>query len=307
KLKSQYSLFEMPMFKKAKEEPPVAVVQPVSTGDNHVLITLKQCDDQVLSMLDMPPPPSLSSTPFSLMDAITHPTLISPRFPLASKSDGGLASCIDIGKNSRRIFCQLIDFINSLRPVADFDISEKAAISKNVAPAFVLYTIVQYSINQQAPAHCLSLPLGQTVSRDLSLLEVPQEDSKGNVMAEMRVAELKGAVMDQLTIYTRELNLSDLEQSAIRALIVLEANYSLPEHRNALLGAARASILEALHGYLSSSYSKQESTIRFGNMMLLIGKVQQHASQVISFLQFLKDNHMPVDPILDRFLLSHSF
>lgn len=39
-------------------------------------------------------------------------------------------NCSDISKNSRRVFCQLIDFINSLRPVADFDSDEKADIAK---------------------------------------------------------------------------------------------------------------------------------------------------------------------------------
>ncbi|GMR32292.1 hypothetical protein PMAYCL1PPCAC_02487, partial [Pristionchus mayeri] len=302
------SFLDEPLFKKSKEtESPAAPVQPVSIGDHHVLVTLKQCDDQVLSMLDIIPPESLSSSLFTLPDAITHPTLVSPRIALAMATDGGLATCVDISKNSRRVFCQLIDFINSLRPVADFDIAEKADIVKSVAPSFILYNIVQYSINHQSPPHCLSLPLGQTVSRDLPLLEIPSEDSKSHVMAEMRVAEIKGAIMDQLSKYAREMALSDLEQSSIHALIVLDANYTLADHRISMLAAARASIMEALQGYLSSSYSKHESIHRFGNIMLLIGKVQQHASVVLSFLQFTKDHGMPVDPVIDRFLLHPSF
>ncbi|GMT04292.1 hypothetical protein PENTCL1PPCAC_26466, partial [Pristionchus entomophagus] len=302
------TFLDEPLFKKTKEEDsPVPPIQPITIGDHHILVTLKQCDDQVLSMLDIVPPSPLSSSPFNLVDAFHHPTLISPRYPLATSTDGGLATCLDIARNSRRVFCQLLDFINSLRPVADFDMTEKADVAKRVAPSFILYNIIQYSINQQSPAHCLSLPLGQTVSRDLPLLEAPSEDSKSYVMAEMRVAEIKKGIMDELTKQARELNLSDLEQSSIRSLIVLEANFNLDDRRNSVLTAARTSIMEALHGYLSTSYHKQESIIRFGNIMMLIGKVQQHASVIVSFLQFTKDNSMPIDPVLDRFLLYPSF
>ncbi|KAF8381146.1 hypothetical protein PRIPAC_70288, partial [Pristionchus pacificus] len=304
------AFLDEPLFKKAKEEMlnvPIAPVQAVTMSDHHVLITLKQCDDQVLSMLDMAPPESLSSSSFTLIDAITHPTLLSPRFPMATDSDGVNANCTDIAKNCRRLFCQLVDFINSLRPVADFEVIEKASIAKNVAPSFILYNIVQYSINQDSPGHCLSLPLGQTVSRDASLLESPSEDSKTHVLAEMRVADIKSAVLEQLTNYAKDLDLSDLEQSAVRALIILEANYSVSKPSTALLEAARASIMDALQVYLLTKYSKQESIYRFGNIMLLIGKVQQHATLVLSFLQFAKDNSMPVDPVIDRFLLYPSF
>lgn len=45
-------------------------------------------------MLDVHPPDSLSSSSFTLIDAMSHPTLISPRIPLARTTDGGLATCV---------------------------------------------------------------------------------------------------------------------------------------------------------------------------------------------------------------------
>lgn len=47
------------------------------------------------------------------------------------------------------------------------------------------------------------------------------------------------------------------------------------EWREKQYNHCRASIMDALQVYLLTKYSKQESIYRFGNIMLLIGKVQQ--------------------------------
>ncbi|GMT36306.1 hypothetical protein PFISCL1PPCAC_27603, partial [Pristionchus fissidentatus] len=263
------------------------------------LKTIEEICNRSDSMDDSIPSPLCPLSPF---DLLIRPTLLSPRSPMVYNGSAGSGLHSHCSAAIRRLLVLLIDYTNTLKPLADLAPDEKLSTIRNCAPAFCLLTLAYRSVEAGAPEGSLLLPTGHSITKTDSLVE--GEDDKRLVHVEAKIRSLLTRILDQIVGLVRRLSPSQDEFVALKAIVALDPQGSqLSELAATLLTIARDSVMSSLYTkILSTSPSQTEAANRFGSLLMLVANVSKYGSLACATMQFCKEMGLAVDSLLEDLL-----
>ncbi|CAD6187472.1 unnamed protein product [Caenorhabditis auriculariae] len=273
-----------------------------SIVDESVLTTLCEIEKIILQLRDVGVVSPLSSP--SLIEAVSRPSLLASRTPLNFKGDSGDANLECVIDNVRRLLVMVIDYVNTLKPIADMNYDEKIILIKNsVMPYTLLVVAFQTYINGFTNTETINLPSGHHLSAKGSLF-AQNEDDKRHVILDAKADSIRKNLVESVVSQLRKLEVTETEMVALKAILMLDHNVrGLTARSSALLLVARESVQNALFSYLLQKTGHTEATARFAHLLMLIASVTKVAYSTATFLQMSKEVSYSIDSVMDELLL----
>ncbi|CAJ0956259.1 unnamed protein product, partial [Mesorhabditis belari] len=278
----------------------------VSAIDENVLSTLREVELICNSLRDAVPMSPKKS--FDLYDAIHRPSLVSARSPLQFNGAEGSCDLRSFNYNVRRLLVSSLDYMNTLKPIADLSEDEKILLIRNSAPSLALLVSSFYTIKAEAPKGTVYLPNGHTFTTETNLFteRFNGEDSKRAQLLMNRVESVKSLIIDQILSSIRRMAPNDLEFVALKAIIALDTNIpGLSEEAQATLTVARESVQTALFGHLQTRFSQSEATARFGHCFMIAASLAKAGAHITGIMNLSRDLGLGIDPVIDQLLLQN--
>eukprot|EP00080_Pristionchus_pacificus_P021852 PDM81872.1 nhr-3 [Pristionchus pacificus] len=278
---------------------------PMPEITDGVLETLKTIEEICNRSESTDEPTSSPLCPISPFDLLIRPTLLAARSVMRYSGEKGAGSAGNYADSLRRLLVLLIDYTNTLKPLADLSPDEKVSTIRNCAPAFCLLTLAYHTVESGAPGGTLLLPSGHILTKHDSLIESRDaDDDKRLVHAEAKIRSMLSRVLDQIVSLVRRLSPTADEFVALKAILALDPQGSpLGDLATTLLTIARDSVMGSLYTkILSTCGSQAEAANRFGSLLMLVANVSKHGSLACSTMQFCKEMGVATDPLLEDLL-----
>ncbi|GMR61073.1 hypothetical protein PMAYCL1PPCAC_31268, partial [Pristionchus mayeri] len=282
-------------------------VRKVPESDG-VLETLKTIEDICNRSESIDEPTSSPLCPISSYDLLIRPTLLAARSTMKYSGEAGGGTHTHYADSLRRLLVLLIDYTNTLKPLADISPDEKITTIRNCAPAFCLLTLAYRTVEAAAPEGSLLLPTGHVLTRNDSLIDrsgaAVEDDDKRFVHVEAKIRSLLSRILDQIVSLVRRLSPTPEEFVALKAMLALDPQASpLSDLASTLLTIARDSVMGSLYNKILASYPSQaEAANRFGSLLMLIANVSKYGSLATATMQYCKEMGLASDPLLEDLL-----
>ncbi|GMT07178.1 hypothetical protein PENTCL1PPCAC_29352, partial [Pristionchus entomophagus] len=248
-------------------------------------------------------------SPLSPFDLLARPTLLAARSTMKYSGEAGTGTHSEYADSIRRLLVLLIDYTNTLKPLADLSPDEKISTIRNCAPAFCLLTLAYRTVEAGAPEGTLLLPSGHALTKSDSLIESAYEDDKRFGHVDTKIRSLLSRILDQIVSVVRRLSPTPDEFVALKAIVALDPHGSpLSDLASTLLTIARDSVMGSLYTkILSTTNSQAEAANRFGSLLMLIANVSKYGSLACATIQFCKEMGLATDPLLEDLLFKEDY
>ncbi|CAI4224276.1 unnamed protein product [Auanema sp. JU1783] len=245
------------------------------------------------------------STPYQNMEtAICKPSTVFSRTSVNFDGLMGEATTTKIKDEILRLCVLTLDYVTTLRPLADVNVSDKMAIVRQYLSPFMILE-VGFQSAQHTNSHNIYLPTGYVISAEQSFFpDSLKDDDKSRVMTEDKIISLRRNFTDQLVQQLRRLKITSNELAAVKAIMVLDPHApGLSQSSIELLKSGRECVQRALFAHVQCSLPAEGATARFAHLIMLITTVTRLSSQLVSFIQYLRESEIFKDPVFDDFFL----
>ncbi|CAB3399129.1 unnamed protein product [Caenorhabditis bovis] len=308
---------ELPCVNKLKEECDDTATSPSSRSDSapidlrpspideSVLTTLCEIETIIMQLRDSHE--TVQRMNPNINDAILKPSLIINRSLLNFNGLKGEANLGCVAANLRRLVVLVVDYCNTLKPIADINVVEKLALVRNFAAPYALLFCGHHSVTNGAPMDdSIYLPSGHKLSAKSIIFE-NKSDEKKYILLDAKADVVRRNMIEMLINQIRKLTISNTEMVALKAIMALDPNVrGLSNDTINLLTVARESVQNALFTHLMSRYNNIEATTRFASLLLLISSATKVSASLSSLLQLSKDVSFEVDQILEDIFLNEN-
>ncbi|VDK54758.1 unnamed protein product [Anisakis simplex] len=293
----------------------------IMNGDESILPTLCEIERICNQLRDANPlQVQQKQKQITLEDAVLRPSLVTARSALCFDAFLGIGHCKDCLECMKRLTVLLLDYVNTLKPIADLVLSEKVNIIRHCLTQFILLIISYGTIRFTEDTNLILLSNGRYLHRDIVVQLVNScdcgassrccgaADSDNNSagdnynnndnnnmkvggmsMLNARISLMKRKVLEEVIMPMRRLVLSDYEMVALKAIICLDSNARRINRTSAnLLDIARESVQMALYSHLLGRYSPPEALTRFGNVLLLLSNISRASMSMIVLFQVMR-------------------
>ncbi|CAD5226407.1 unnamed protein product [Bursaphelenchus xylophilus] len=265
-----------------------------------VLGTLLQIENICAEITD---DPKLQSSPQGfneLHDIVLRPSLLGERTPLDYEARSPVSDADALCGGLRRLVIMAIDYVNTLKPIADICVEEKIILVRSFVASFIVLTTIQKNVTE-GNMEKLLLPNGLYIDSSTSMSSLFSDCQKDITWLDLKFKVIRDTIIEKLNFAFERLCLVDQEIVCLKALMALDPNvYGLSEGTAKVLNIARESVQNALYLYLAERYPINEAVDRFGKILMLLPNVSKTGALLSTTLQLGRDLR-PDAKLLDLF------
>ncbi|CAJ0574729.1 unnamed protein product, partial [Mesorhabditis spiculigera] len=238
------------------------------TPEASILVTLAEVEQLCLSLRDViPATPPLIAT--SVYDCIHKPSLVSPRTKPDYTGSDGMVDYLKFALNIRRLLVGVLDYMNTLKPIADLADKERVTIIQNCAPAYMLLNLLHNTVHANPNNNAILFPNGQYMADFGDVKDEPDFGDENRDPAKEEHGRLRRLLIRDILPAFRDLELDEHEYVAMKAALALDPNtaHLCPESRR-LLSVARDSVQSSLYQYMAGR-GPAEAIARYGRILMM--------------------------------------
>ncbi|CAD5219388.1 unnamed protein product [Bursaphelenchus okinawaensis] len=247
--------------------------------------------------------PKLQSSPQGineLHDIVLRPSLLGERSPLNYDATSVVFGADDLCGGIRRLVIMAIDYVNTLKPIADVCVEEKVILVRSFVSSFIVLTTVQKNV-VEGKAEKILLPNGCYIDSSTYLSSLFASCQRDLSWLDLKFTSIKDNIVEKLNVTFDRLRLVDQEIVCLKALMALDPNVAgLSENTSNVLNIARESVQNALYLYLAERYPLNEAVARFGKILMLLPNIAKTGALLSMTLQLGRDLR-PDAKLLDLF------